>query len=71
MRRPRTTHRPPSAPAPPRVRLNLFLARAAGGSRREAEGWVREDRVRINGAPPLGFGDPIDPARDRVTLDGR
>lgn len=53
------------------MRLNLFLARAAGGSRREAEGWVREDRVRINGAPPRGFGDPIDPARDRVTLDGR
>ena len=53
------------------MRLNLFLARAGGGSRREAEGWVRDGRVTVNGGPPRGFGDPIDPARDRVTLDGR
>ena len=53
------------------MRLNLYLARAGRGSRREAEGWVREGRVTINGAPPEGFGVPIDPARDRVTLDGR
>jgi pseudouridine synthase len=53
------------------VRLNLFLARAAGGSRREADGWIRAERVTVNGRPPVGFGDPIDPARDRVTLDGR
>jgi 23S rRNA pseudouridine2605 synthase len=63
--------RPRSKPAPPRVRLNLYLARAGRGSRREAEGWVREGRVTVNGGPPEGFGVPIDPARDRVTLDGR
>jgi 23S rRNA pseudouridine2605 synthase len=53
------------------VRLNLYLARAGRGSRREAEGWVREGRVTVNGGPPEGFGVPIDPAHDRVTLDGR
>jgi len=53
------------------VRLNLFLARAGRGSRREAERWVRAGRVRINGAPPEGLGVPIDPDRDRVTLDGK
>lgn len=53
------------------MRLNLYLARAGRGSRREAEGWVREGRVTVNGAPPRGFGDPIDPDRDRVTLNGR
>lgn len=52
------------------MRLNLFLARAGGGSRREAERWVHDGRVMVNGAPPRGFGEPIDPKRDRVTLDG-
>jgi len=53
------------------LRLNLFLARAAGGSRREADGWIRDGRVTINGEPPRGFGHPIDPDRDRITLGGR
>lgn len=53
------------------MRLNLFLARAGRGSRREAERWVHEGRVLVNGAPPKGFGEPVDIAHDRVTLDGR
>jgi pseudouridine synthase len=53
------------------VRLNLFLARFAGGSRREADGWIRDGRVTINGVPPRGFGDPIDPERDHIALNGR
>lgn len=52
------------------MRLNLFLARAGRGSRREADGWIREGRVQVNGVTPQGFGEPIDPARDRVTIDG-
>ena len=52
------------------MRLNQFLARAAGGSRREADGWIREDRVRVNGAPPESMGIPVRPGIDRVTLDG-
>lgn len=60
----------PPRPSPPRVRLNLFLARAGRSSRREADRWIRDGRVRINGRPPSGMGDPVDPARDRVTLDG-
>jgi len=53
------------------VRLNRFLALAGAGSRREADGWIRAGRVRINGATPTGMGPSIDPSRDRVTLDGR
>jgi 23S rRNA pseudouridine2605 synthase len=53
------------------VRLNLFLARAGRGSRREADEWIREGRVQVNGVTPDGFGEPVDPERDRVTLDGR
>ena len=52
------------------MRLNHFLALAAGGSRREADGWIRKGRVRINGAPPEGMGVSVDPEKDRVTLDG-
>jgi len=53
------------------VRLNQFLARAGGSSRREADRWIREGRVMVNGAPPDGMGPDIDPGQDTVTLDGR
>lgn len=53
------------------MRLNLYVARAGKSSRREADRWIRAGRVRINGRPPSGMGDPVDPERDRVTLDGQ
>ncbi len=52
------------------MRLNQYLARAAAGSRREADGWIREGRVRVNGRHPDSIGVSVDPDRDRVTLDG-
>ncbi len=52
------------------MRLNLFLARAGKGSRREADRLIQSGRVLINGLPPAGMGAPVDTARDRVTLDG-
>lgn len=52
------------------MRLNQFLARAAGGSRREADLWIRAGRVLVNGEPPRGMGAAVEPADDRVTLDG-
>ena len=53
------------------IRLARFLARAGATSRRGAADLVRTGRVAINGRPPLGPGDPVDPDADRVTLDGR
>ncbi len=53
------------------MRLNQFLARAGAASRREADRWIREGRILVNGAPPAGMGPDIDPGRDQVTLDGR
>ena len=53
------------------IRLARFLARAGVASRRGAAELVAAGRVRVNGAPPLGPGDPIEPGRDEVTLDGR
>ena len=51
------------------MRLNQFVARAAGGSRRDADAWIRLGRVFVNGAPPASIGIAVDPARDVVTLD--
>lgn len=53
------------------LRLSRFLARAGAASRRGAADLVAAGRVRINGKPPLGPGDPVDPSADVVTLDGR
>jgi 23S rRNA pseudouridine2605 synthase len=53
------------------VRLNLFLARAAGGSRRKADVWIQEGRVRVNSAAPASIGISVEPTVDRVTLDGK
>jgi len=53
------------------LRLARFLARAGASSRRGAALLVAAGRVRINGKPPVGPGDPVNPATDRVTLDGR
>lgn len=52
------------------IRLARFLARAGVASRRGAAELVAAGRVAINGAAPRGPGDPVDPARDHVTLDG-
>jgi 23S rRNA pseudouridine2605 synthase len=52
------------------VRLNHFVALAAGGSRREADGWIQQGRVWVNGEPPEHIGLAVNPTSDRVTLDG-
>ncbi len=53
------------------IRLARFLARAGVASRRGAAELVAAGRIAVNGNAPLGPGDPVDPERDRVTLDGR
>ncbi len=53
----------------PEERLQRALARAGIGSRRSSEDLIREGRVTINGRV-AALGDRIDPARDRVAVDG-
>jgi 23S rRNA pseudouridine2605 synthase len=55
----------------PEMRLNKFLAHAGVCSRREADRWIAEGRVSVNGRAVLELGEKIDPARDRVQADGR
>ncbi len=51
------------------MRVQRALARAGAVSRREADRAVSEGRVQVNGAMAT-IGQVIDPARDRVTIDG-
>lgn len=53
-----------------RVRLQKLLADAGLASRRAAEAWIREGRVRVNGKVAL-LGESADPAADDVRVDGR
>ena len=47
----------------PEMRLNKFLAHAGVCSRREADRWIAEGRVSVNGRAVLELGEKIDPAR--------
>jgi pseudouridine synthase len=51
--------------------LARILSKAGAGSRSQAATWIRNGRVRVNGAVILDPEAWFDPARDEVTLDGR
>jgi len=51
-------------------RLQKLLAQAGYGSRRACEDFIVEGRVRVNGQVAI-IGQKADPARDRITLDGK
>lgn len=51
-------------------RLQKLLSSAGVCSRRQAEVFLREGRVSVNGIP-AHLGDSADPARDEIALDGR
>ncbi len=53
------------------VRLQKFLAEAGVASRRASEQVICEGRVTVNGETVTELGTKIDPARDRVAVDGR
>ncbi|HVH66512.1 MAG TPA: pseudouridine synthase [Gemmatimonadales bacterium] len=52
------------------MRLQRALARAGVTSRRKAEELIRAGRVRVDGTP-AALGMSVDPAHQRVTVDGR
>jgi pseudouridine synthase len=53
------------------MRLNRFLARAGVASRRNTEDLIRTGRVVVNGVVTTALATKVDPARDRVEVDGR
>ncbi|MGF1483096.1 MAG: pseudouridine synthase [Opitutales bacterium] len=57
-------------PADDLVRVHKYMADRGLCSRREAERWIEEGRVLINGKPAR-IGQKLDPAGDHVQVDGR
>ena len=55
---------------PSQERLQKILAAAGHGSRRACEELIRAGRVAVNGQVAQ-LGQKADPARDRITLDGK
>jgi pseudouridine synthase len=53
------------------VRLQKFLAQAGIASRRASEQFITAGRVTVNGLAASELGVKVDPARDRVAVDGR
>ena len=54
----------------PVERVQKILARAGLASRREAEEWIREGRVTVNGQV-VSLGAKADPEKDSIKVDGR
>jgi len=54
----------------PPVRIQKIIASTGIASRREAEEWIREGRVRVNGRV-AGLGDRADPEKDSIKVDER
>lgn len=52
------------------VRLQKILSEAGIASRREAERWIEEGRVRVNGRVAT-LGERADKERDAIRVDGR
>jgi 23S rRNA pseudouridine2605 synthase len=52
-------------------RLQKILSRAGLASRREAEKWILEGRVSVNGAVIRQLGSQADPTRDSIKVDGK
>lgn len=53
-----------------KIRINRFIARAGIASRREAESFIEEGRVYLNGEKVDSFATLVDPEKDFVEVDG-
>ena len=53
------------------LRLQKWLSQLGVASRREAERWITEGRIAVNGEVVSELGFKVDPESDRVTVDGR
>jgi len=52
-------------------RLQKIMARAGLASRREAETWIQQGRVTVNGAVVKQLGSQADADRDKIKVDGK
>jgi 23S rRNA pseudouridine2605 synthase len=52
-------------------RLQKIISRAGLASRREAEKWIQEGRVTVNGAVVTKLGTQADLGKDKIKVDGK
>jgi 23S rRNA pseudouridine2605 synthase len=55
----------------PTLRLQRFLAQAGIAARRKAEILITDGRVKVNGRVVTELGTKVDPAKDKVEVDGK
>lgn len=53
------------------IRLNKFLSQAGVCSRREADRYLQQGRISVNGKMVDNLGTKIDPERDTIEVDGK
>lgn len=53
------------------LRLNRYVAKAAGTSRREADRWIEAGRITVNHQKVIGMGMTISSEDTQVELDGK
>ena len=51
-------------------RLDKFLCDSGAGTRSQVKGILKSGRVTVNGKPEKDPGKKIDPAKDKICLDG-
>lgn len=64
------TSRPAKKSTMPRMRLHRFIANCGYTSRRRAELLIEAGRVAVNGKLVTHLGQIVNPARDRVAING-
>jgi len=52
-------------------RLQKIIAKAGLASRREAERWIEEGRIAVNGTVITKLGSQADPFKDSIKVDGK
>jgi len=53
------------------IRIQKIIADAGLASRREAERWIEQGRVEVNGKVVKQLGSLADPSADRIKVDGK
>ncbi len=54
-----------------KIRLQKIIANAGLASRRQAEEWITQGKVHVNGQPEKRLGTLADPETDRIIVRGR